>query len=200
MRYNHKAIHYIIACPLIKKDDVFVLHNYDLPIWSSCLAMHRTEQRTPSNQPWGYQQRQQCRQDNSSITLFPPLCRFYHVEFTCSLVSIALQCLAAWCGSPPSLVHSIPCAVSSLGNSREACATAAALTTPSFLFLLVFLEFSLYDFYKAPLGLSASGSQLVTQFLVKNKFLLLLVWIVHFCCFGCFHWLVMLSLQCMLLL
>jgi len=48
------------------------------------------------------------------------------------------------------------------------------------------------------MGLSASGSQLVTQFFVIYKFLLSLVWIVHFCCFGCFHWSVMLSLQCML--
>jgi len=120
---------------------------------------------------------------------FPSLC------FHCSLVSIALQCLAVWCGSPPSLVHSIPSAGSYLGNSGEACAAAAALTTS---FLLVFLEFSLHDFYKALMELSASGSQLVTQYLATNNFCH--CWHGLFCCFCRIHWLMMPPLQSMVLL
>jgi len=90
------SLHHCMSTP--KKDDVFVSHNYDLPIWSSCLAMQRTEQRTLSNQPWGHQQWQQPRQDD-----------------VCS----------------------------------EARTAAAALHHVTTSFLLVFLEFSLYDFYKA---------------------------------------------------
>jgi len=155
---------------------------------------HRTEQRTLSNQPQGCQQWQQCRQDDISITS-----TFYHFKLTRNLVSIALQCLAVWCGSPPSLVDSIPCPWHTIWSLRsEACAAAAALHHVTTSFFQVLFEFSPHEFYKVPMGLSASGSQLVTQFFVIYKFLLSLVWIVHFCCFGCFHWSVMLSPQCML--
>ena len=98
-----QGFHCIISCPTIKKDNEFVLHNYDLPIWSSCSQDRAKNTQQSTNH--------EDTSSGSSVgkTTFPSLFTFYHFKFTSSLVSIASQCLAVWCGSPPSLVDSIPC-------------------------------------------------------------------------------------------